>query len=438
MADFTFKQYTHPAGTLLSTVLSSIPSGYFSSCFRTDRKYSITNNLPENNLRLRINVSGNFISDEQLAPGAVWEHVGTGQGESLYVYLGELAVECDENKPCPEGEKCVDGECQPCEEQQATHFQFRFEYEELTTTVDAKQVMYTLSDIYPIAGSNGRIIQGMEVGAVWYYPRIRFCNSNGAPRPYSGSLSFYGFCNPDGSSALYVNNFNVEKVSWQIGQKSRLDVVYANPWSVPRVLIEFIEQSEVIHEPECSNVKPEQPPDIEPVEPDEPIEPDEPEVPEVPDEPEEPLPPPTPPEPPEGSCTCEKYIGLQIQRAADVFYEGLILLNRQLSVVGREIVVELYEARKQNYQLSMFLQHQQFELMKAQHQRLYEMQKELVDIKTAVEKGLVKNDTGLIDCFVDNVGKTINSAVQDIEPVWIENEFNIKSHIAPQGDTSID
>ena len=32
-------------------------------------------------------------------------------------------AQCDDLNPCPEGYKCVNGVCVPCDEQQATHFQ---------------------------------------------------------------------------------------------------------------------------------------------------------------------------------------------------------------------------------------------------------------------------------------------------------------------------
>lgn len=360
--------------------------------------------------------------------------------ENHYILNGSApSLPCSESNPCPEGEKCVDGECVPCDEQQATHFQIRFEYSELATDASSSQSMYHLSSIIPIASAEGLVIEGTEINQSSYFPRIRFCDVSGAIKPYTGTLSFYGFCTPDKSVCLYPSNGNLTDASTFLGSESSTDAVTHNPWFIPRILINHMDASAVIYEPDCSSVTPQEPPDIEPVIPTPPEEPEEPvEPPEEPVEPPEPLPPTPPPQPQEGLCPCEEYIGLQIKRAADILYDGLILLKRELSVIGREIVVELWEARKQQYQLSMFLQNQQYQVLQAQHQRLYEMKQELVDIKTAVEKGLVKDETGLIDCFVDETGKTINSAVQDIEPVWIENEFNVKSHIVPQGDTLIE
>lgn len=348
--------------------------------------------------------------------------------------VDSVPPECENNFDCPEGEKCVEGECVPCNDQSATHFQVRFEYEELVTTSDANQVMSTLSSIYPISGSYGQIIQGQETSGLWYYPRIRFCNSDGEARPYTGALAFYGYCNPDGSTALYSNNRNLTEKSWVIGQKSITDSVSANPWSVPRLLIEFIEQSKIVWEVVCSGVDPEEFPPIEPVEPTEPEEPDEPTEPEEPTEPTEPTKP-TEPDAPETGCECETYIGEQIARAGNILYDGLILLKREMSVGFREIVVEMYEARKMNYQLSMFVQNQQYQLMQAQHQRLYEIRQILESISSDLKKGLIKDDDGLIDIVKeglvegdDGLVDILKDFVDNYEPVTIENEYRTQSH----------
>ena len=77
----------------------------------------------------------------------------------VYVFVDIVAAEdgeCQSNEDCPQGEKCKDGECVPCLHQQAEYFQVRFEYEELVSTSEANQVMYTMSSIYPTLGSEGR------------------------------------------------------------------------------------------------------------------------------------------------------------------------------------------------------------------------------------------------------------------------------------------
>ena len=71
MADFNFKQYIHPDGTFLSSADFNSPEGLFSSVSRTDRKFTITNLLFDKYLRLRVKISGNFITDEQIPPGAL-------------------------------------------------------------------------------------------------------------------------------------------------------------------------------------------------------------------------------------------------------------------------------------------------------------------------------------------------------------------------------
>lgn len=346
-------------------------------------------------------------------------------------------LECSDDSDCSDGEKCVDGECVPCDEQQATHFQIRAEFEELVTLPDGSQTMYLLSSVYPIgSGVSNQIIQLAECNGVWYYPRIRFCDASGAIRPYTGALSFYGYCNPDGSSAMWVNNFNAIEDSHLLGQKAKMDLHFASPLSVPRILVEFIEPSEIIYETDCSNITPVDPPDIEPVEPIQPDKPDEPvEPPEEPLEPSEPLPPTSPPQPQEGLCPCEEYIGLQIKRAADILYDGLILLKRELSVVGREIVVELWEKRKMDYQLSMFFQNQQFQLMQAHHQRLFEIRQILESIRDDIKKGLIEGNDGLVDIVKTGLQEGdkglvdfVKDFVEQYEPVTIENEYRTQSH----------
>lgn len=170
--------------------------------------------------------------------------------------------------------------------------------------------MYLLSDIYPIGtGVSNQIIQLAECNGIWYFPRIRFCDSAGAPKPYTGNLSMYGYCNPDGSSAMWVNNWNgVENTSWLLGQRAQMDLHFASPLSMPRVLVEFIDPSEVIYESDCSGIESDELPPLEPVPPTEPDEPDEPTEPDEPIEPTEPLPPTTPQPPQEGLCPCEEYI----------------------------------------------------------------------------------------------------------------------------------
>lgn len=352
---------------------------------------------------------------------------------------------CEDNSDCPEGEKCLDGECVPCDEQQATHFQIRAEFEELVTLPDGSQTMYLLSSVYPIgSGVSNQIIQLAECNGVWYYPRIRFCNAAGVIKPYTGALSFYGYCNPDGSTAMWVNNFNVTEQSHLLGQKAQMDLHFATPLSIPRILVEFIEPSAVIYETDCSSVTPVDPPEIEPKEPDDDeiddIEDDDP-IDKIDDDEEDD----EPTKPQDGLCVCEEYIGKQIARLSNAVTSAANLIKNQIWVGFDGLHTKLHQQIQYDRELQLFIQNQQKQILENQHQRLLEIRQSLdslgsvvFDIKTAVEKGLVKDDTGLIDAFIDETGKTINSAVQDIEPVWIENEFNVKSHIVPQGDTPID
>lgn len=352
------------------------------------------------------------------------DQILNNHGDSFHI---TVTCGCDENYPCPENEKCVDGECVPCDQQQATHFQIRFEYSELATDSGGSQSMFHLSSVIPIAGSEELVIQGTEVNQAKYYPRIRFCNSLGSIRPYTGTFSFYGFCTPDKAWTLFPCNGNLTEESTFIGVESQTDAVSNNPWFMPRVLINHMDASLPIYETECSEVVPKEIPEIEPVFPVEPTEPEEPTEPDEPTEPTEPTKP-TEPDEPETGCECEIYIGEQIARAANILYDGLILLKREMSVGFREIVVELYEARKLNYQLSMFLQNQQYQVLISQHQRLYE-------ILQVLQKGMIKGEDGLIDIVKTGLVEGDNGLVDYVkdfvdqyEPVTIENEYRTQSH----------
>ena len=121
-----------------------------------------------------------------------------------------------------------------------------------------------------------------------------------------------------------------------------------------------------------------------------------------------------------------------IGRAADILYSGLIALKRELAQGFREIVVELWEKRKLDYQLSMFFQNQQFQIMQAQHLRLYEIRQILESLRDDVKKGLIKENEAILESISDSLrlppcepdypdGKTISQIaddfVQKYEPV---------------------
>ena len=190
------------------------------------------------------------------------KHIDTSITQFQFRYYEDEPEECENNDDCPDGEKCVGGECVPCEEQQATHFQIRFEYTELATDSSGSQSMYHLSSIIPIAGAEELIIQGTEINQPTYFPRIRFCDSEGNIKPYTGTLSFHGFSTPDKAWTFSVANGNLTEASTFIGVESQTDAVSNNPWFIPRVLINHIDESAVIYEADCSSVTPQEPPDI--------------------------------------------------------------------------------------------------------------------------------------------------------------------------------
>lgn len=371
----------------------------------------------------------NFALFTQDSPLGSYGEITTAAGDQInHIFEDNVNDLCNESNPCPDGFKCVNGECVECDE-----------VVDGIGTVTVWGINPTgtiVTDGLSIDISSGiSSVQVTQFTSSWATSgRIVI------PNGMSGTLKIKAHYGILGSDLWTMEVFNgAVNGGYQEFILDNQSLPFSTTWS-GKFTFEITNYStlgdcadDVAPVPELP--PPELPAPTDPI--DEPPPPDEPVEPVEPVEPTEPTKP-SQPAAPETGCECEIYIGEQIARAADIIYDGLILLKRELSVVGRELIVELWESRKQQYQLSMFLQNQQYQVLQAQHQRLLEIKTELESIKTAVETGLVKDETGLIDCFVDDVGKTINEAVQDIEPVWIENEWNVKSQIVPQGDTPIE
>lgn len=388
--------------------------------------------------------TGILCSFDQDSPiGSYGEHQFLSGEQVDYHFSGP--VPCIENSECPDGLKCVAGECVPCDNQEAHYFQVRFEYDELVTTSDANQVMYTMSGIYPITGSEGQIIQGQETSGLWYYPRIRFCNIYGEIRPYTGALAFYGACNPDGSTALYSNNFGeLKDVSSVIGERAKTDSISANPWFVPRLLIEFIEASETIWEPDCSFIWPAELPPIEPVvpsEPDDPVEPTEPEE-ETPidkeeheGEPEEPEKPDKPVEP--SNCECENYIANSVQVGSDQIFDMLGSLKDSIDRLSNNLTkdvdrvsLSINQAANLNNLALSAINTNLFNLLMFATDRFYnelvQFRHDFQSLGKFEEKWISEYFKKISDDF--EVFKTKFEEFSDsYEPVQIENEYRVQS-----------
>jgi len=133
---------------------------------------------------------------------------------NLRVYSSSLgcpppsSVECDESNPCPEGERCVDGVCEPCESIQATHYQIRWEFDRIVALdSDGNSGNYHLSQIFqiPSGGVDDVVHRFAGFLAPYVSSRIRFCDANGAIKPYRGSGYIAHVLNADGSGTLMGN-----------------------------------------------------------------------------------------------------------------------------------------------------------------------------------------------------------------------------------------
>lgn len=339
----------------------------------------------------------------------LWNQVS---GAAEYTITVEEFGFCNVDSDCGENQKCVDGVCVDCEPQQATHFQVRWEFEELHQDQDGNQVMFVISDLKNISNlvGNDIITSPPFVGGSkpWAYPRIRFCKSSGEAAPYSGSVSIAGYCNPDGSMAMFVKSWpasGVETpVSWLLGDYSEVDLISDNPLAVARLLIEWMDSSETILESACSGVGVSEPPDIPPVEPEPPEEPVEPDDPEETD-PEVLIEEPVEPIEPENTCECEVYLAKKIAKA-------IIQLSNSVITLGNKIDARFEEQIKISKQTAEYL--------KDTFQPIFEkLQVDVSDIEK-YQKDLSED--------IEFLKESVADFVEQYEPVQIENEYRTQSH----------
>jgi len=106
---------------------------------------------------------------------------------------------------CADGNRCVECDCEPI---QATHYQIRWEFDRIVTLdSDGNSGNYYLSQIFPIppGGVDDVVHRFAGFLAPYVSSRIRFCDANGAIKPYRGSGYIAHVLNADGSGALMGN-----------------------------------------------------------------------------------------------------------------------------------------------------------------------------------------------------------------------------------------
>lgn len=361
--------------------------------------------------------SGQLVIESPQVNRTVHRYAVISQGELIcpegsHKVNGECVENCHGDSDCPDGQKCIDGECVDCDPAQASHFQIRWEFEELHQDQDGNKVMFVLSDIISIYSLQGNdiVTSPPYVGGAkpWAYPRIRFCDENGFAAPYSGYVSIAGYCNPDGTGAMYVKSWQASGVetpiSWHLGDYSQADLISDNPLAVSRVLLEEVEASEVILETKCSGVGSSEPPEVPIVEPEPPVDPVEPDDPEGTDpeiliiEPSEPL-------EPEAGCECEIYLAKKITKA-------IIQLSNSVITFGNKVDARFEE------QVKIFKQTAEY--LKDTFQPIFEkLQEDVSDI----EKYQME-----ISEDIESIKLILEDFVQEYEPVTIENEYRTQSH----------
>lgn len=185
------------------------------------------------------------------------------------MYTVDCPSGCSDDSDCDENQKCVDGECVDCEEVQATHFQVRWEFPTLTTNSDGDSFMYLLSAVTSIASANsGLVLLSPSFNNNKVYARIRFCDSSGAIALYKGSGYF---CPVGGLNGLYPTNLPSSEISSYLSSEVDAEANLATGTFQASTYVN-IGASDVIYEPDCSGLTPEEPPAVVPVEP--PTEPD--------------------------------------------------------------------------------------------------------------------------------------------------------------------
>jgi len=345
-------------------------------------------------------------------------------------------VECEDNSDCPDGQKCVDGECVDCENQAATHFRLREEYSELAS-ITGELVSYQLSALYPLPVASPLEISLENHNQLRSWWRVLFCDSVGNPAPYDGEFQINANNNYQVGTGGNVPSGNMLFGPWD----NQPDIAGGGNMYISKVFVEFADESLPIVEPVCSGITPESPveptppiPETPPVEPppEEPPEieeyppPDEPSPPAPWPEPWEPpyTPPekPLPPSEPETGCECEIYLGSVLGQIVAAIYDAIWAAYDRLNTVfqfasGMFGSFQDFCGAFLNliYQSVMYIVNSyQIEQVR-NREKISEVVDELKKISEVVDE--LKTFNAKFAEFADNY-----------EPVQIENEYRTQSH----------
>lgn len=354
---------------------------------------------------------------------------------------------CDDNSDCPEGQKCVDGECVDCEEEQATHFRFRVEFDRETAVPDLGGNVSKI-EIPPrsIATMNSStIIETASYSNLICLVRAIPCDASGNPKPYNGNASFK--CNAQSNT----NQGLIEYVSgvesgWKHTGMINSSADGITGYQYTRIEVYGIEESALVYEEGCGGYVAEEPiqipitggppiipPPQEPVEPEvlpppsEPLPPDDwPEPWEPPYTPPiNPVPPTQPisPEEPSAGCECEIYLAQYIGSRLVWLVTAVLNVKDTLynfTLASYDIINSFIQFLSSVYSnFSLFL----VEFLELIYQTA-------LHFVTVYQNEQFKN-RAKIDEVIDEL-KTFNTKFAEFsdnyEPVQIENEYRTQSH----------
>lgn len=407
------------------------------------RKIKFTNN---SQFVLSILLSNGSWLSGLLNPGqsSAWSTCISGPANmQFYVYE---AQGCTGNGDCEQGEKCVDGECVPCEK-----------------LVDGHGTL----TLYGADSVDGTLLADSFQGEWDGSNSHEFYLPNGTP--YAGALvipngiqanlkisAFYGFFGAASwSKVVFDGLVNQQKVEFNYPPagdlpfgclySSKLLVEVTNFVSLGDCADDLVEPEQpvapeppIIEEPETpTEPEPEEPIDKEEHE----GEPTEPEKPDKPDEPQ--------------NCDCENYIANSVQVGSDQIFDilrsvkdSIDRLSNNLTKDVDRVSLSINQAANVNnvalsaintnlYNLLMFVSEKLYtELVQFREDFRENLSCGDRGIACIIEKATLKTvnhpvageiEVGLVDSVFNFAGKNIQESVEEIEPVHIENEYRVQS-----------
>jgi len=353
---------------------------------------------------------------------------------------------CLSNDDCLQGQKCVDGECVPCEklvDGHGTLTLYGADKVDGTLLADSFQGDWDGSNTHEFYLPNGTPYAGALV----------------IPNGIQGNLKISAFYGITGSASwskvVFDGAVNQQKVEFNYPPAG--DLPFGCLYSA-KVLVEV---TNYVGLGDCADdlVEPEEPVAPEPPiieEPETPVEP-EPETPiekeEHEGEPTEPVKPDKPDEP--ANCDCENYIAKSVQVGSDQIFDMLGSLKDSIDRLSNNLTkdvdrvsLSINQAANVNNVALSAINSNLYNLLMFMSEKLYT---ELVQFRQdfneklscgdrglacIVEKATLKTvnhpvageiEVGLVDSVIDFAGKNIQESVEEIEPVHIENEFRVQS-----------